>query len=238
MCYFVGVSRIVVMTTRTPRIPRLGADDSALVTRSERKQRTRGTLLDAALQLMSQGRSFTSLGLREITREAGVVPTSFYRHFRDMDEMGLALVEESGLTLRRLLREARKQGRPDIDMIRRSVEVYKQYVEDNRLQFFFIAGERHGGSPLIRRAVRSEANHFTNEMAEDIRQLNIAPQLSTASLQMICGLIVTTMMNAATDILDLPPNQPQAHKEMLENCIQQMRLIFLGAMQWKEKPAR
>lgn len=226
------------MTTRTPRSPRLGSDDSSLVTRSERKLRTRGALVDAALKLLAEGRSFTSLGLREITREAGVVPTSFYRHFRDLDELGLALVEEGGLTLRRLLREARKQGQPGTDMIRRSVEVYKKYVEDNRLHFFFIAGERHGGSPLIRRAVRSEANHFTNEMAEDLRQLNVAPQLSTASRQMICGLIVSNMLNAATDILDLPPNQPQAHSELLETHVQQMRLIFLGAMQWKEKPPR
>lgn len=224
------------MTTRIPRSNRAGADDSALVTRSERKQRTRGALLDAALTLMSDGRSFTSLGLREITREAGVVPTSFYRHFRDMDELGLALVEESGLTLRRLLREARKQGRPDTDMVRRSVEVYKQYVEDNRLQFFFLAGERHGGSPLIRRAVRNEANHFTNEMAEDIRQLNIAPNLSFSSLQMICNLIVSSMFNAATDILDLPPNQPQAHRELTDFLVKQLRLIFLGTIVWKEKP--
>ncbi|HSW14149.1 MAG TPA: HTH-type transcriptional repressor FabR [Solimonas sp.] len=226
------------MTTRTPRPSRASGDDSSLVTRSERKQRTRGALLDAALKLISEGRSFTSLGLREITREAGVVPTSFYRHFRDMEELGLALVEEGGLTLRRLLREARKRGRPDVDMVRRSVEVYKQYVEDNRLHFFFIAGERHGGSPLIRRAVRNEATHFINEMAEDIRQLNIAPQLSFQSLQMICNLIVSSMLSAATDILDLPPNQPQAHKEMLETYVQQMRLIFLGTLQWKEKPGR
>jgi len=75
-------------------------------------------------------------------------------------------------------------------------------------------------------------------MAEDIRQLNIAPQLSTASRQMICGLIVSSMLNAATDILDLPPNQPQAHSELLETHVQQMRLIFLGALQWKEKPPR
>jgi AcrR family transcriptional regulator len=43
---------------------------------------------------MSDGRSFVSISLREVTREAGVVPTAFYRHFKDMDELGLALVDE------------------------------------------------------------------------------------------------------------------------------------------------
>ena len=75
--------------------------------RDEKKQQTRNTLLEAALSLMSDGRSFVSISLREVTREAGVVPTAFYRHFRDMDELGLALVDEVCLNLRRLLREER-----------------------------------------------------------------------------------------------------------------------------------
>src|SRR3546814_6535931 len=78
--------------------------------RGARKHMTRERLLDAALTRMNDGHSFPSISLREVTREAGVVPTAFYRHFLDMDELGLALVEECGLTLRRLLREVRKAG--------------------------------------------------------------------------------------------------------------------------------
>ena len=96
------------------RTPPTGAElyEHTLVTRAERKQRTRNHLLESALRLMEEGRSFTSLGLREVTRAAGVVPTSFYRHFEDMDQLALALVEETGITLRRLLREARQAGVP------------------------------------------------------------------------------------------------------------------------------
>jgi AcrR family transcriptional regulator len=209
------------------------------VSRGERKQRTHGSLLDAALRLMSQGRSFTSLGLREITREAGVVPTAFYRHFRDLDELGLALVEEGGLTLRRMLREARESGVPDVDMIRRSVQVYLQYVKEHHLHILFMASERSGGSPVIRAAVRKEISHFANEMALDLRALNFLPQLSTSSLQMICGLVVNTMINAASDILDLPPkqeqSQPQLEHELVENFVRQLRVIFLGAANWRER---
>ena len=205
------------------------------VIRGERKQRTRESLLDAALALMNLGRSFTSLGLREITREAGVVPTSFYRHFKDMDELGLALVEEGGMTLRRLLREARKSSRPGSDMLRRSVMIYRDYLAANRLQFLFVASERTGGSPVIRSAIRAEVNHFTNEMAQDLRTLNLLPGLSTTSLQMICGLVVNTMLNACTDILDLPANEPEAERELLDNFVRQLRLIFLGALQWRDR---
>ena len=97
--------------------------------------------MEASLRLMSRGRSFTSLGLREITREAGVVPTSFYRHFADLDELGLALVEETGLTLRRLLREARREGVPPIRIIRHSVEIYRRFVAEHRLHVWAADGE-------------------------------------------------------------------------------------------------
>ena len=78
---------------------------------SERKKwkpgETREKLMSAALTLVGKGRHFTSLGIREVTRQAGIVPTSFYRHFRNMDDLGLELVDELGLVLRRMMREAR-----------------------------------------------------------------------------------------------------------------------------------
>jgi AcrR family transcriptional regulator len=203
--------------------------------RGSRKQRTREALLEAALRLMREGSSFTGLSLREVAREAGVVPTAFYRHFRGMDELGLALVEEGGVTLRRLLREARRGPVDFTDMIRSSVLAYKRYVEDNRLQFLFVAGERAGGSPVIREAIRREVTHFTNEMAQDLRALNALPGLSTATLQMICGLVVNSMLNAAIDILDLPPKRPDLEQELVENFVRQLRVIFLGARQWQEQ---
>lgn len=205
------------------------------LTRQDRKLRTRDSLMDAALTLMSQGRGFGSLSLREITREAGVVPTAFYRHFRDMDELGLALVEGSGVTLRRLLREARKHGVPSTDIIRSSVHIYKSYVEQNPRYFLVAARERLTGSSLMRYAIRTEVNHFINEMAQDLRDLQMIPHLSMESLRMICGLVVITMLNAASDILDLPPGQPQAEQELLDNFVRQLTLIFLGAGQWREK---
>ncbi|HMB56911.1 MAG TPA: HTH-type transcriptional repressor FabR [Arenimonas sp.] len=209
-------------------------DTDAPESREERKQRTRAHLMAGALALIGQGRGFTSLSLREITREAGVVPASFYRHFKDLDELGLALVEEGGVTLRRLLREARRDGIPPTDMLRSSVQIYQRYVEEHRLEFSFIAGERGGGSPVIRKAIRTEESHFASEMAQDLRALGTLPDLSTATLQMICGLVVTTMLNAASDILDLPPRQPKRERELVENFVRQLRLVFLGAKSWRD----
>jgi AcrR family transcriptional regulator len=210
---------------------------STAVSRSERKDLTRANLLQAALALMGEGRSFTSLALREIAREAGVVPTAFYRHFRNTDELGLALVEEVGITLRRLLREARKVDVAPRDMLRRSVSVYLDYVKLNRLQFVFISSERSGGSRILRLAIRNDVAHFTNEMAQDFRLRGFYPNLPTSSLQMVCSMIVMTMLAAATDILDLPPNQVLLETEMSENFVQQLKIILFGATRWDQSLA-
>jgi AcrR family transcriptional regulator len=219
-----SVSKQVVTRAETP----------ASGTRIEQKERTRQRICEAALSLIGQGRSYTSLSLREITREAGIVPAAFYRHFSDLDQLGLALVEMGGVTLRRLLREARRDGIPPTDMLRGSVLIYKRFVEERSLVFRFIAGERGGGSKAIRYAIRTEESHFASEMAQDMRAIGTLPDLSTPSLQMICGLVVTTMLNAASDILDLPKGQTRAEKEMVDNFVRQLRIIFIGAKHWRE----
>ncbi|CAN7262958.1 HTH-type transcriptional repressor FabR [Pseudoduganella sp. LjRoot289] len=203
--------------------------------RPERKTGTRKALLQAALTLVGEGRSFTSLGLREIARQADVVPNAFYRHFRNTDELGLELVEEVGITLRRLLREARRIDVSKGSILRRSVRVYLDYVKANRLLFQFISTERSGGSRILRLAIRTDVTHFTNEMAQDIRALGRFADLPTMRLQMVCGLIVMTMLAAATDILDLPPGQPLLENEMEENFVLQLQVILLGGAHWREQ---
>lgn len=220
------------MAAGKPATPR--SESEPHVSRSEQKERTRLRLVEAALALIGEGRGFSALSLREVAREAGVVPAAFYRHFRDLDELGLALVEMGGVTLRRLLREARRDGIPPTDMLRGSVLIYKRFVEDRPLVFRFIAGERGGGSRVIREAIRTEESHFASEMAQDLRSLGTLPDLSSAALQMICGLVVATMLNAASDILDLPAGRTQQEKELIENFVRQLRVIFLGAGRWRE----
>ena len=65
--------------------------------RDERKQQSRQALLDAVLALSASGRAFSSMSLREIARHAGLVPAAFYRHFADLDQLGLELVDQAAL---------------------------------------------------------------------------------------------------------------------------------------------
>src|SRR6185503_14671539 len=111
--------------------------------RETRKVQTRQALLDAALDLVEGGKGFGSLSLREITREVGIVPAAFYRHFHDVEELGLALVDESMTTLRLMIREPRESPLEPERIIKRSVETLVRHVRANRRHFRFIASEMH-----------------------------------------------------------------------------------------------
>jgi TetR/AcrR family transcriptional regulator, fatty acid biosynthesis regulator len=204
---------------------------------TERGQRTQRALMDAALDLMAKGRSFNSLSMREVTMAAGVVPTAFYRHYRDMNELGLALVDDCGRALRPLLRKARLEGASSKDIIRSSFLTYKKYVEEHPRYFMVASGERHGGSPLIRKAIRNEIDLFVEEMAQDVQALRLLPNMSLPTIRNICDLVVNTMLSAASEIGDLPKRGPQQERERTERYIQQLRVIFFGAAQWREKSA-
>ncbi len=100
--------------------------------------------MEAALRLVDE-RGFSSLSLREVAREAGIVPTGFYRHFQDLDELGFALVDESFRSLRQMLRGAREDDGDPVGIIRGSVAVLVRQVYEHRLHFRFIARERSSG---------------------------------------------------------------------------------------------
>ena len=77
------------------------------VNRAQQKEKTRRMIIDAAFRLLGQERSYSSLSLREVAREAGIAANSFYRHFETFMEyiynnphvFHLLLRERSGTSL-------------------------------------------------------------------------------------------------------------------------------------------
>ncbi len=203
--------------------------------REEKKQKTRQALLDAALLLLDGEQSFASLSLREVTREAGIVPTAFYRHFQDMDELGLALVDESFHMLRQMVRAARSGSLPTEQIIHRLVILFVTHVRANPRHFQFITRERAGGRSAVRNAIRTGIHLFVSELATDLGRFPALNAWRTEDLQMIAGLIVSTMANAVMDVLDLPAGRPEEERHLTETMEKQLRLMLLGASLWKSE---
>src|SRR3954447_12413450 len=96
--------------------------------RQTQKLKTRQALLDAALGLLEE-QSLSSLGLREVTRAVGVAPTAFYRHFRSIADLGVALVEEALGSLHPMIRTTVSGADDSGWRITRAVELIARHVD-------------------------------------------------------------------------------------------------------------
>ena len=210
-------------------------------TQAERRELTRRALLDAALRLMDAGVAFEALSLRSVARAAGVVPAAFYRHFQSVDELGLALVDESFRTLRAMLREARAAGLPPKHAIRRSVEVLVEQVLANRQQFALVARARTSGNGVLRHAVGNEIRLLTSELATDLARFPVLREWTTEDLNMLAGLLVNTMTIHVAEVLDLPMDRggrpsPDAVAATTRVAEKQLRLPLLAVPYWRSTP--
>ncbi|AEV87641.1 transcriptional regulator [Actinoplanes sp. SE50] len=208
------------------------------LSRPEQKARTRQALLDAALALMEH-RGLGSIGLREVTRAAGVTPTAFYRHFPDVDNLGVALVDECLGSLRGTIRAVRDGVSPSDEVINRSIGVLARRVRENREHFRFVARERHGGVPAVRAAIAEQLDLFAAELATDLAgdKLVGGPRFDrwiATDLRMISSLMVNHMVWTAAALLDAPPDAPGAQARVIDTAGRQLRLILLGARCWTD----
>lgn len=196
------------------------------MSRKEQKERTRRAIVDAAFSLLDEQRSMSSISLREVARKAGIAPTSFYRHFADIDELGLTLVDEAGLALRQLMRQARLRIASGGGVIHTSVVTFMEYVEGNPNVFRLLLREHTGTSPAFRAAVNREIQHFVEELTDyTLSTTALTPVL--ANLQ--AEAMVKIVFSAGAEAIDAPQIQK---KKIAERVEKQLRFISLGAIQF------
>ena len=199
-------------------------------TRGVQKERTRRAILDAALRL-SEESGLAGMSLRQVAKEVGIVPTAFYRHFASIDELGLALVEESFASLRAMIRDVRRGNPPLDEIVDRSVQVLDEHVRDQRAHFSFIARERSGGSAVVRTAVRQEFALFERELATDLARLPME-HWSAEDLQVLSRLIVVAMIAVAEEILESPERERAAIRQRART---ELLIVIVGALNWRSR---
>lgn len=205
------------------------------MSRVARKERTRRAILDAALELSSES-TMAALSLRQVAKQVGIVPTGFYRHFDSVEALGVALVAESFVSLRTMLRDIR-QGDPALaDIVDRSITILVDHVHQQRAHFAFIARERAAGPPAVRRAIRDEIARFEHELAADLSRLPGTSVWSARDLEVLSNLIVTAMVATAESIL--AADDPAAEQRLVEQAQLQLRMVLIGALSWRSDPAR
>ena len=191
--------------------------------RALQKEKTRRTIIDAAFHLLSDERSYDTLSLREVSREAGIAPTSFYRHFEDMEELGLTLVDEGGVALRQLMRKARARIADRGSIIRTSVEVFMEFIHHSPHVFRLLLRERSGSSLAFRKAVSRELQFFVVELADYIQQTQ---GYSARESKIQAEAMVILVFNVGAEALD---SKSSERKLLTEKAITQLRYIARGA---------
>ena len=200
-------------------------------TRGERKERTRRAILDAALDL-GEDSSLGALSLRQVAKEVGIVPTGFYRHFDSIEDLGLALVDEAFVSLRAMLRDVRR-GDPALqDVVDSSVRVLVDHVHRQRAHFLFIVRERSAGPPAVRAAIRHGIELFEHELATDIARLPGTEEWSAEDLRVLSNLIVNAMVGITEAVVAAGP---KAEAQVTEAARKQLRMILVGALNWRSK---
>ncbi|NJP43771.1 TetR family transcriptional regulator [Actinacidiphila epipremni] len=202
--------------------------------RQAQKEQTRRALLDAGLRLLDR-QSLSSLGLREVTREVGVAPAAFYRHFPDLAALGVALVGEALGSLHTVVRDALAGGAAGADaaeLIDRTVAITVAYADEHRAHIRFIARERYGGVRPVREAIAAELARFTEEVATGLAAQPASAGWSPAELRVLAGLYVDHMVQTAAAVMEAPQDDPAARDTIVETARMRMRIISLGRAHW------
>jgi AcrR family transcriptional regulator len=187
----------------------------------------REDLIVAALKLIGPHRSLSTVSLREVTREAGISPNSFYRQFRDMDELAIALIDLAGRSLRTIIGQARERATStERSVIRMSVETFMEQLRADDKLLHVLLREGAVGSDAFKRAVDRELSYFEDELRVDLIRLAAAEGARLHEPALVSKAITRLVFAMGAVAMDQPPERDAA---FVEDISQMLRMIITGA---------
>jgi len=204
-----------------------------MATRAEQREKTRQSIVQAALSL-SVEKGLHALSLREVTREAGVAPATFYRYFDDMEDLGLTLVDQVGMELRRMMRLARSRVRMNGSLVSTSVETFMHFLDQNPELFQLLMGDLTGGPKAFRSAIFMEKQRFVDDLATDLSN----DEQTVALIEhypIIAEMMINLVFQGGIEALELPKIERGVIKQKLEL---QLNMILAGSSVFVEREHR
>ena len=187
---------------------------------------SREDLLAAALRLIGPHRSVSSLSLREVAREAGIAPNSFYRQFRDMDELAVALIDLAGRSLRKIVGAARQRAKTERSIVRASVEAFIEQVRADDKLLHVLLREGTVGSDAFKHAVDRELSFFEDELRIDLIRLTAADNAVLHQPELVAKGITRLAFAMGASAMDLPPRRDA---ELIADLSEMVRMIIAGS---------
>ena len=196
---------------------------------------TKEELFQAALNLIGPQKSIASLSLREVAREAGIAPNSFYRHFRDIDELAIELIDRAGHVLRQILHQARLKASKQNSIIRSSVEVFIEQLDADEGNLCLLLREAYTGSASYKLAVERQLNYFQQELQEDLIRLERLNHSKLFHPDIVAKAITQLVFNMGATVIDMPMIE---RKEIAEQTMIMIRMLLEGARHLDEAKIR
>lgn len=211
------------MSTSKPVPPPQTLDSGS--TRGRKASISRDDIMAAALKLIGPHRSVSTLSLREVAREAGVAPNSFYRHFHDMDELAIALIDLAGRSLRKIIGEARHRASTERSVVRSSIEAFMEQLgaDDNLLHILLREGT--AGSDAFKQAVERELMFFEDELRANLVRLAEANKTGLYEPALTAKAITRLVFAIGATAMDMPREK---HPEITEQLTIMVRMIVVG----------
>lgn len=186
---------------------------------------TRDDIVQAALKLVGPHRSVSSLSLREVAREAGIAPNSFYRQFRDMDELAVALIERAGLSLRNIIGEARRRSSGGASVVRSAVQAFMDQLSSGDVLLHILLREGTVGSDAFKHAVDRQLSFFEEELRQDLIRLAEANGTGLYEPGLTAKAITRLVFAIGSTAMDLPQDKLP---ELTEQLVVMVRMIVTG----------
>ena len=195
--------------------------------KKEDRERVAQELLRVTLRLAA-AHGFVSLGLREVSRAAEIAPTSFYRHFADMEELGRELIENlAGPFIGGWVASVPPgSGNFILAVANRAIA---GALEDPDLMRFILA-ERTGAIPTFRAALATKLSVLSTAVSAVLVVEPFSP--APSDLPVVGEAVVVLILGACGDVLDVGADRAPYVSERLDT---QIRLLLAGALTSKGK---
>lgn len=187
--------------------------------------KTRQAIIDAALDL-SKDKGFPALSLREVTRQAGIAPATFYRHFVDMEDLGLALVDQVSLILRQLMRQARHRIKEKGSVINTSVSTFMEFVENYPNLVRLLNTDIASGPKQFRESIARETRRFVEEVIDDLDTPEQQERQPLLHIPEVAEMMVLLMFSQGVMALEMTPEQ---RKELIVKLNLELRMVLAGS---------
>lgn len=183
-------------------------------------------LIDSALKLSAEKRSFANIGLRELAREAGLNPNTFYRHFESLDDLGICVIEDIGDILSNALQTVANTEFDPLRVNEQSLELFFEFVLNYQDALVVAACERYSTALPMRRALEQRLEKFALEIADNVAKMGALKVLPRRDIDEVMHHITHHCFRVAVEYIE----RPDARKALFDETKRYITLLFLGAI--------